>query len=256
MSEIDVSGGGSGLQKGPACERQVEGAAPAEKPAGAAQEPSAGVVDWADEGGARGPVMDPPHPPGEPVEFTFRKDFTQPQVSDDARVNADPGGEDDEDLLFEDEAGEVSVPANAGSRLGLSGRGRRGRRLVNKEGSATRTITGQQRLLLLDTWQRSGLPAGDFAALVGISKHTLYAWKKKFDTQGPAGLMDQPKGGPRGSRLPDLTKRTILMLKRVNPEWAAWRRCALASRGCRAPSWTIFCAAIAACGVCVISRRP
>jgi len=23
---------------------------------------------------------------------------------------------------------------------------------------------------------RSGLPAGDFAALVGVSKHTLYGW--------------------------------------------------------------------------------
>lgn len=29
-------------------------------------------------------------------------------------------------------------------------------------------------LLILDTWQRSGLAAGDFAPLVGISKHTLY----------------------------------------------------------------------------------
>ena len=34
-------------------------------------------------------------------------------------------------------------------------------------------LTAEQRLLLLDTWQRSGLPAGDFAPLVGISKHTL-----------------------------------------------------------------------------------
>ena len=47
-------------------------------------------------------------------------------------------------------------------------------------------LTPEQRLLLLDTWQRSGLPAGDFAAMVGISKHTLYAWKWKFEEQGPA----------------------------------------------------------------------
>jgi hypothetical protein len=46
--------------------------------------------------------------------------------------------------------------------------------------------------------------------LVGVSKHTLYAWKKRFEADGPAGLMDQPKGGPRSNRLPDLTKRTIL----------------------------------------------
>ena len=66
---------------------------------------------------------------------------------------------------------------------------RRGKRLVPPAAPPT-ALTPQQRLLLLDTWQRSGLPAGDFAALVGISKHTLYAWKQKFATQGPAGLLD------------------------------------------------------------------
>jgi len=84
-------------------------------------------------------------------------------------------------------------------------------------------LTAEQRLLVLDAWQRSGLPARDFAPLVGMSRHTLYAWKKKFDTEGPAGLMDKPHGGPQGSRLPDLTKRTILMLKRSNPDWGVER---------------------------------
>src|SRR5262249_2676059 len=67
----------------------------------------------------------------------------------------------------------------------------RGRRLVKSGDSAPPPLTGEQRLLLLDTWRRSGLPAGDFAALVGISKHTLYAWKHKFDSDGPAGLEDK-----------------------------------------------------------------
>ena len=82
------------------------------------------------------------------------------------------------------------------SAFGLARRtGRRpGRRLV-KPAEPGRALTAQQRLLLLDTWRRSGLPAGDFAALIGLSKHTLYAWKKKFDQQGPAGLLDQPRGG-------------------------------------------------------------
>jgi len=51
-------------------------------------------------------------------------------------------------------------------------------------------------LLALDAWRRSGLPAGDFAPLVGVSKHTLYAWERKFDAQGPAGLLDAPRDGP------------------------------------------------------------
>ncbi len=39
---------------------------------------------------------------------------------------------------------------------------------------------GQTRLKILDTWMRSGLPAGDFAPLVNVSKHTLYVWKQRF----------------------------------------------------------------------------
>lgn len=78
----------------------------------------------------------------------------------------------------------------------------RGKRLAPKNDGPAVNLTAQQRLLLLDTWRRSGLPAGDFAALVGLSKHTLYAWKRKFEAEGPAGLEDKPRGGPHGSRLP------------------------------------------------------
>ena len=97
-------------------------------------------------------------------------------------------------------------------------------------------MTPEQRLLILDTWQRSGLPAGNFATLVGLSKHTLYAWKKKFEEQGPAGLMDLQRGGPKGSRVPELTKRTILMLKKSNPEWGCQRISDMLARGCRTRS--------------------
>jgi transposase InsO family protein len=117
----------------------------------------------------------------------------------------------------------------------LAGRAR-GRRLVKKSEAPPPTFTAEQRLLLLDTWERSKLPAGDFAAMVGVSKHTLYQWKKKFDAQGPAGLMDRPKGGPRGSRLPDLTKRTILMLKRSNPEWGCQKISDMLMRGPALPA--------------------
>jgi len=130
---------------------------------------------------------------------------------------------------------EWSRTDDAGPRLRLTGRSK-GRRLVKQDLPPAPALTAQQRLLLLDTWQRSGLPAADFAALVGVSKHTLYVWKKKFDTQGPAGLMDQPKGGPRGSRLPDLTKRTILMLKQANPEWGCQRISDMLLRGPALPA--------------------
>lgn len=47
-----------------------------------------------------------------------------------------------------------------------------------------------------------------------MSKHTLYSWKKKFDAEGPGGLMDQPRGGRRGSHLPELTKRARRVCRR------------------------------------------
>jgi len=122
------------------------------------------------------------------------------------------------------------------------GQGQRGRRLVKPGAPQSPTLTPQQRLLLLDIWQRSGLPAADFAALVGLSKHTLYAWKKKFDAEGPAGLMDRPRGGPPGSRVADLTKRSILMLKQSNPDWGCQRISDLLLRG---PALPVSAAAVA-----------
>ena len=127
-----------------------------------------------------------------------------------------------------DVAGDGWQPSSGLPRL--SGRGRRGRRLVKPE-SKSPPLTAEKRVLLLDIWQSSRLPAGDFAAMVGVSKHTLYAWKKKFDAEGPAGLMDQPRGARKGSRLPDLTKRSILMLKDANPEWGCQRISDMLMRG-------------------------
>src|SRR5262249_28959581 len=112
----------------------------------------------------------------------------------------------------------------------------RGRRLVQKPATPPSPLTPQQRLRLVDTWQRSGLPAGDFAALVGLSRHTLYSWKKKFDTEGPAGLLDQPRGGPGGSKLPELTKRTILLLKQSHPDWGCQKISDLLLRGPALPA--------------------
>jgi transposase InsO family protein len=151
------------------------------------------------------------------------------------------GGKLDPDHVFADGAavaagptedvGPERLPPLAGGR-----RGQRGRRLVKPQAAKAAPLTVEQRLLLLDTWQRSQLPAGDFAAMVGLSKHTLYAWKKKFDTEGPAGLMEQPRGAPRGTRLPDLTRRTILMLKQANPNWGCQRISDMLVRGPALPA--------------------
>jgi transposase InsO family protein len=122
------------------------------------------------------------------------------------------------------------------SRPRLTSGARRHRRALRPPDHGPPTFTPQQRLLILDAWQRSGLPAGDFAPLVGISKHTLYAWKKRFDQQGPAGLLDLPKGAPAGSRLPDLTQRTILLLKQSHPDWGCQRIADMLQRGPALPA--------------------
>jgi len=130
----------------------------------------------------------------------------------------------------------VELPRN---RVGWDGR--RGRKLV-KPDEVRLAFSPQERLLILDTWQRSGLPAGDFAPLVGLSKHTLYLWKKRFAQQGPAGLMEQPRGASTGSRLSEVAKRTIVMLKQLHPDWGCQR---ISDELLRGPAMAASSAAVA-----------
>jgi transposase len=180
-------------------------AAPATPSGPATANPAADLKELPDAGGAHTPAEPPSHQP--------------PQATPDGDDGVAPD-------LFGTPAPQPPLPRRA----------RRGRRLVAPQ-PAMPPLTPEQRLLLLDTWQRSGLPAGDFAALVGVvSKHTLYAWKKKFDTLGPAGLMDQPRGAPSGSKLPELTRRTILMLKQANPDFGCQKISDLLLRGPALPA--------------------
>lgn len=121
----------------------------------------------------------------------------------------------------------------------LTGRGghAKGRRLVKpSEESPRGSVTPEQKLLILDTWNRSALPMTEFAGLIGIAKQTLYIWKKRFNEEGPAGLLDRQRGGGKGSRLPEITKRTILMLKKANPTWGCQRISDMLVRGPALPA--------------------
>jgi transposase InsO family protein len=144
------------------------------------------------------------------------------------------GREPEEDEILADEAPAVSKE-EVQTAPKLSGR-KKGRRLVKPEEARPKTLSPEERLLLLDTWRRSGLPAGDFASLTGLSKQTLYGWQRKFKLLGPAGLVDHQRGGPRGSRLPEVTRRTILMLKESNPDWGCQRISDMLLRGPALPA--------------------
>ncbi len=110
-------------------------------------------------------------------------------------------------------------------------RKRRGKRMTKDPGVKRLQYSGEQRLLILDVWQRSSLPAADFAPLVGVSMCSLYKWKKLFEEHGPAGLLEAPHRNVRKSAMPEVTRRAILMLKGSNPEWGSQRISDTLARG-------------------------
>ena len=179
----------------------------------------------------------PPRSPGKAAD----EEQTPPTAQEPGAAPAAPANEEERaEIVPEVVAAEPTEAAEGGdlpTAFGLAGRSgrRRGRRLVKPAGP-TPALTPQQRLVLLDTWRRSALPAADFAAMVGLSKHTLYAWKKRFDQEGPAGLMDRQRGAPSGSKLPELTRRSILMLKEANPSWGCQRISDMLARGPALPA--------------------
>ena len=177
----------------------------------------------------------------EPGEFTA-EDVTPGAASPAAPPQASaasgfiPCNPHPEQPLTEDSSASIATAGNSLDSLPPLARSRQRRRSLAAPAPKAEPLHPEQRLLLLDIWQRSELPAADFAALVGISKFTLFAWRKKFEQEGPAGLMDKPKGTPAGSRLPDLTKRTILMLKQANPDWGCQRISDMLVRGPALPA--------------------
>jgi transposase InsO family protein len=130
--------------------------------------------------------------------------------------------------VTDDEAEEGAVKAEDGRAPSppiLTGRRKGGpfRRVVEAEPEPGVALRGEQRLLILDAWARSELTAAEFGRIAGISPHTLYAWRKRFEELGPAGLDEKRRGAPKGSRVPEATKRAILMLKEGHAEWGCER---------------------------------
>lgn len=153
--------------------------------------------------------------------------FHPPQRADHA-VPETPGSAGGEQvtgeagqLLAAGDSGRAPTPSGAmGLPPQLTQRRRtRTRRRVPAAAATRSHFSARERLLILDTWQRSRLPAKDFSALVGISQHSLYKWRSRFVEEGPAGLEDRPKGPGTGSRLSDEARRAILMMKQAHPEW-------------------------------------
>lgn len=161
---------------------------------------------------------DQPTQPGRPLKGP-------PPPPPPAPLPSCAGGVEDEglhpdDLVVLDDEGPTCGEVGTGPRMS----GRRGAGKAKKGGprthdeERTRSFTPAQRLLILDLWGRSALPGSDFAPLVGMSAAALYKWKRLFEEQGPAGF-EERRGAPGGSKLSEVTKRTILLLKKAHPDW-------------------------------------
>ena len=169
-----------------------------------------------------------------PPAAALPKLFGEVVSEEGARGAAGGGGEGIGEADDRDAGASGTQPPGAEDLLVLLARQRRQamhprtRRLSPEAGRVR--MSAEQRLLILDTWLRSKLAASDFAPLVGISKYTLQAWKARFEQQGPAGLDDKPLGRPAGSRLPEATRRSILLLKEQHPDWGQDRIAAVLLR--------------------------
>ena len=128
-------------------------------------------------------------------------------------------------------ARETSSPVEVAAQLGHTAARRRRRSMaLPGEGDQSR-LSPEQRFLVLDAWARSKLSAQDFSAIVQLSPYTLYTWRRRFEEMGPEGLSDRPRGAPRGSRMPEVTRRAVLMMKQAHPDWGAERIHAMLLRG-------------------------
>ncbi|HZN02229.1 MAG TPA: DDE-type integrase/transposase/recombinase [Candidatus Polarisedimenticolia bacterium] len=128
---------------------------------------------------------------------------------------------DTEEPAMEEEASEPERPPRllTGRRKGSVYR----RESEMQPQVAGQALSGEQRLLILDAWRRSELTAGEFGKIAGVTAHTLYAWRRRFEALGPAGLDEKKRGAPSGSRVAEATKRAILMMKEKHEEWGCER---------------------------------
>jgi transposase InsO family protein len=88
------------------------------------------------------------------------------------------------------------------------------------------------RLVVIDLALKSGLPLREFAGIVNIPYATLSSWKVRYEKDGPEGLLDKPRGHKEsGSRLPEVTKRAVIMIRESHPEYGCERISDMLGRG-------------------------
>jgi len=69
------------------------------------------------------------------------------------------------------------------------------------------TLLMDQRVQFIADYQRAVFDVADLARRYGISRKTAYKWIDRYDTSGPAGLVDQSR---RPAHSPQATPATII----------------------------------------------
>ena len=77
---------------------------------------------------------------------------------------------------------------------------------------------GQVKYEMLRRMLVDGQPVGLTAATFGFSRVTLYQLRKRFQAEGLAGLLPQPKGPRRASKLSEEVLAFVLELLQAEPE--------------------------------------
>ena len=197
-----------------------------EETEGTSAEVAAGVVGGSEGGAVREEVCDLLAPSEEPEPGAGRRGWTEtPDAAVAGDVGREPGSgygdaggdgaararEEEVERAQEEGAarapGEEMVddepdehaydedyvtPALAARRKGSPAR--KLRAIEVKLGPAPAKITAGQRLLILDTWQRTGLPAGDFAACWGCPNTRSMPGRSGSRSMGRRGWTDS-RGG-------------------------------------------------------------
>jgi transposase InsO family protein len=94
------------------------------------------------------------------------------------------------------------------------------------------TKVAKLRLSWIDYYQAHGQNAALTARHFGISKSCFFKWKARFDKQGLAGLLDQPKR-PKVTRQPTTPRPVvdaIKHLRRANPEFSKYKLAVILKR--------------------------
>jgi transposase InsO family protein len=104
------------------------------------------------------------------------------------------------------------------------GRGGQKRRLTPRghiPGTPQRRYTTQEKLALLQEFEKSDLPIATFCKWHGVGLETLKKWKERYKAQGEAGLEDRPGGKP--SFIPEAVREKIIELKQASPQAGSTR---------------------------------